>query len=606
MREFFKFMFASMLGTFLIGIVLIVLFAVAMAAAIAGGLASAGSFGGSKSASIDANSVLHLRLDEEIQDRGSSDDLHLDFGPFRTMNKLGLNDILEDLDRAKTDDRIKGIFLDLTMVQGGMATLSEIRNKLVEFRKDSGKPVIAYSEFYTQGTYFLASAADAVYTVPEGDLDFRGLQTELMFFKGLFEKLGIDVQFIKGSNNIYKSFGEAFTEKEMTPANHEQMQRLLTSLWGHYLERIGETRNIDAQRLNSIADSLLIRYAPDAVTYGLIDGVKYRDEVLDIVKEKMGLDADEDIKFADLSKYDRAKPAVKKEREEGKKGRIAVVYAQGSIASGENEDDVIGSETVSAALREAREDSTVKAIVFRVNSPGGSGLASDVIWREVQLCREQGKPLVVSMGDLAASGGYYISCAAQRIYAEPTTITGSIGVFGIIPNFEGFFNDKLGITFDGDKTNHYADMFNVNRPMREDERRIIQDYVDHFYSTFKQRVAEGRNMPVEKVDELGRGRVWTGIDAKENGLVDELGGLETAIKGAADLAGLSDYRTVNYPEEKGMWEKLLEDLNTEARAWVTDEAFGGDVELMKQFSKVREVRGMTGIQARLPYEISVR
>jgi protease-4 len=606
MKEFFKFMFASMLGTFLIGIVLIVLFAVAMAAAIAGGLAGAGGFSGGKTASIDANSVLHLRLDEEIQDRGSDDDLQLDFGPFRSMNKLGLNDILEDLDRAKTDDRIKGVFLDLTMVQGGMATLSEIRNKLVEFRKDSGKPVVAYSEFYTQGTYYLASAADEVYTVPEGDLDFRGLQTELMFFKGLFEKLGIDVQFIKGNNNIYKSFGEAFTEKEMTPANHEQMQRLLSSLWGHYLERISETRKIDVQRLNTIADSLMIRYAPDAVTFGLIDGVKYRDEVLAIVKQKMGLDADKDINFADLGKYDRAKPSVKKEGAEGKKGKIAVVFAQGSIASGENEDDVIGSETVSAALREAREDSTVKAIVFRVNSPGGSGLASDVIWREVQLCKEQGKPLVVSMGDLAASGGYYISCAAQRIYAEPTTITGSIGVFGIIPNFQGFFNDKLGITFDGDKTNRYADMFNVSRPMREDERRIIQDYVDHFYSTFKQRVADGRNMPPEKVDELGRGRVWTGIDAKENGLVDELGGLEMAIKGAAEIAGLSEYRTVDYPEEKGLWEKLLEDLNTEAKAWLAEEAFGADVELMEQFSRMREVRRMTGIQARLSYEIAVR
>lgn len=603
MREFFKMMFASMLGTFLIGIVLIILFAIAMVAAVAGAVASSGSFGSGKPTTLDDKSVLQLTFDQPIVDRGSPDDLQLDFGPFKSMENLGLNDILDNLDRAKTDDKIKGIFLDLTMVDAGFATLSEVRKKLVEFRKDSGKPVIAYSEFYTLGTYFLASAADQVYTVPEGDLDFRGLQSEIMFFKGMFEKLGIDIQFIKGSNNIYKSFGEAFTEKEMTPANHEQMQRLLHGLWGEYLARVSETRAVDTTKLKTIADSLLIRYAPDAVTYGLIDGVKYRDEVLDIVREKMGVEAKEDIAFASLGKYDR----TGRKKESGtKKGKVAIVYAQGSIASGESDEETIGSETVSAALREAREDSTVKAIVFRVNSPGGSGLASDVIWREVQLCKEQGKPVVVSMGDLAASGGYYISCAAAKIYAEPSTITGSIGVFGIIPNMQGFFNDKLGITFDGDKTGQYADMFDVARPMREDERRIIQDYVDHFYTTFKQRVADGRKMDVARVDELARGRVWTGTDAKALGLVDEIGGMQDAIKAAAAIAQLEDYSTVDYPEEKGMWEQLLEDLNTGAKAWVADEAFGDDVELMKQFAKVREARRMIGIQARLPYDIEIR
>jgi protease-4 len=346
-----------------------------------------------------------------------------------------------------------------------------------------------------------------------------------------------------------------------------------------------------------------VRSAADAVTYGLVDGAKYRDEVLAILKEKMGLDAGKDIEFAELSKYTRATPADKAESKGGKE-KIAVVYAQGSIGSGESEDDMIGSTTVSEAIRDAREDSTVKAIVLRVNSPGGSGLASDVIWREVDLARKT-KPVVVSMGDLAASGGYYISCAASKIYAEPTTITGSIGVFGIIPNMQGFFNNKLGITFDGDKTNHYADMFDVSRPMREDERRIIQSYVDHFYETFKQRVADGRKLDVARVDSIGRGRVWTGVDAKELGLVDELGGLEDAVKGAAALASLTDYRTVDYPEQKGFFEQLMADLNGQARTWVAEQTFGDDAALMKQFEKVREARRSIGVQARMPFDIEI-
>lgn len=609
MKDFFKFMFASMLGTFLIGVVLIIFFAVAMAMAIGGAISGASSFGAGKPSKVKENSVLHIELDQEIRDRGDKDDFNFDFGPFRGASSIGLNDILDNLDKAERDDRIKGIFLDLTSVSAGLSTMQEIREKLIEFRKDSGKPVIAYSEFYTQGTYYLASAADQVYVVPEGDLDFRGLHAELMFFKGLFEKLDIDVEFIKGSNNIYKSFGEAYTEDKMTDANHEQIRALINGLWDHYLTSIGEVRSIDKAKLNGIADSLRIRYAPDAVTYGLVDGVKYRDEVLAIMKEKMGLPADEDIEMAEFGKYTKAYVAAEKKEEDtkstGRKAEIAVVYAQGSIVSGESEEDVIGSGTLSEAIRDAREDSTVKAIVLRVNSPGGSGLASDVIWREVELAR-QAKPVVVSMGDVAASGGYYISCAASKIYAEPTTITGSIGVFGIIPNMQGFFNNKLGITFDGDKTNAYADMFDVSRPMRADERRIIQNYVDHFYETFKKRVADGRKLTVEQVDEIGRGRVWTGTDAKARGLVDELGGLEDAITAAAELAGVTDYKTVDYPEQKDLFTKILEDLNAQSRMWVADRVFGEDAALLKQFEQARRVRQMVGVQARMPFDIEIQ
>lgn len=603
MGQFFKFMFASMLGTFLIGIVLIIVFAIAMAAAVAGALASGGGFGGGTT-TIDKNSVLRIRLDQPLHDRGDDNQLNLDFGPFKGMSRLGLNQVLADLEHAKTDDRIKGIFLDLTMVQAGFASMSEIREKILDFRKASGKPVIAYGEYYTQATYYIASAADEVYLVPEGELDFRGLHSEMMFFKGMFDKLGIEVQFIKGSNNKYKSFGEAFTEDKMTPANREQIKRLLGSVWGHYLTTISQTRSIDTLRLNNIADSLLIQHPSDAMTYGLIDGVKYRDEVLGILRTKTGLAADDEIHFAELGSYTRVVRKALKAR--AKEPVVAVVYAQGGISSGESGDDDIGSETVSDAIRAAREDSTVKAIVLRVNSPGGSGLASDVIWRETQLCKEQGKTLVVSMGDLAASGGYYISCAAQKIYAEPTTITGSIGVFGMIPNMKGFFNDQLGITFDGDKTNHYADILTVSRPLREDELRIFHGWVDHFYETFKQRVADGRGMTVQQVDSIARGRVWSGLDGKAIGLVDEIGGLEQAIAGAAQLAGLNEYRTVDYPEEKDVLKELLRDLNTDAKAWVAGEVFGPDVVLMGQFAKVRELRDLAGIQARMPYTIEFR
>ncbi len=607
MKDFFKFMFASMLGTFLIGVVLIFLFAIAMAAAIGGALSSSMAFGGGPGGVKD-NSVLHLKLDKAIRDRGKKDDFNLDFGPFKGMNSLGLNDILASLEKAKTDDRIKGIFLDLSVVQAPMSTAKEIREKLLEFRRESGKPVIAYSEFYTQGSYYIASAADSIFTVPEGDLDFRGLQAELSFYKGLLDKLDIDVEMIRGRDNIYKSFGEAFTQKEMSPESHEQIRALIDGLWDEYLTGISEVRSIDKAKLDGIADSLRIRYAPDAVTYGLIDGVKYKDEVLAIVKAKMGLDADKDIELAELGRYGRARAGGEKNEDKdgpGKKEKIAVVYAQGGISSGENDEDVIGSETLGDALRQAREDSTIKAIVLRVNSPGGSALASDVIWREVDLSRAA-KPIVVSMGDVAASGGYYISCAASKIYAQPTTITGSIGVFGLIPNMQGFWNDKLGITFDGDKTGPHADLFNTTRPLREDERRIIQDYVDHFYDTFLKRVADGRKLSVEQVNEIGRGRVWTGTDAKRLGLVDELGGLEAATAAAAELAGLENYRTVDYPEEKGFMEQLLASLNEQAKAWVATEVFGSDAELLGEFQKMREARRAFGIQARMPVEIEVR
>ncbi|MBK7298727.1 MAG: signal peptide peptidase SppA [Flavobacteriales bacterium] len=381
---------------------------------------------------------------------------------------------------------------------------------------------------------------------------------------------------------------------------------MLSGIWNEYLTAISDSRKLDKARLNVIADSLEVRNADDALALGMIDGIKFRDEVLDILKDKMALDKEKAIEFVQLRKYAKTfTPSFSLKNDGSSNGKLAVIYAEGGISSGESSEGTIGSTSLAETIREAREDTTIKAIVFRVNSPGGSGLARDVIWREVELATKV-KPVIVSMGDVAASGGYYISAPATRIFAEPNTITGSIGVFGIIPNMQGFFNNKTGITFDGTKTHKFADMMTITRPLTEEEKGIIQGYVDDFYTTFKERVAEGRKMTVDQVDSIGQGRVWTGIDAKERGLVDELGGLEDAIKAAADIAGLTNYSTVELPVQKDLFEQLLEDLSGQTKAWVASEVMGEDLELLGQFKRASEVRKQMGIQARMEFDLNIR
>lgn len=596
MRQFLKFMFASMLGTLLIGVVLIVLF-IGMLAAAAAGLGSKG-----KPAKIKDGTVLQLTLDNELVDRGDDEQMDFDFGPFQGESKTGLNQVLAALDQAKSDEKIEGIFLDLTSVNSGFATLREIRNKIMEFKKESGKPVVAWAEFYTQGSYYLATAADQVYLQPKGMLDYRGLHSEYMFLKGLFEKLDIDMQFIRGSNNKFKSFGEVYTEEQMSPANRAQIELILHGLWADHRAAVSEKTGLSANELDTIANTFAAKDDEAARDLKLVDALMYRDELLADIKERMSLDKEKDIAFVSLGKYLRT--AEEKKEEGDAKTKLAVIYAEGGISSGDG-DDGIGSTSLSATIREAREDSAVKAIVLRVNSPGGSGLASEVIWREVKLAAEA-KPVVVSMGDVAASGGYYISCPATKIYAEPTTITGSIGVFGLIPNMQGFFKNKLGITFDGAKTHEYADMMTVSRPLTETERRMMQQWVDDFYDGFVERVAEGRKLTTAQVDSIGQGRVWTGTDAKERGLVDELGGLEDAIRAAATLAGISDYRKVELPEQEDFLQKLLKDLNTETKAWVAREYLGEDAKLLKEYQRAREAKEQTGIVARMPYDLIIQ
>lgn len=603
MREFFKFMFASMLGTLIIGVVLIILFIGSLAA-----LGSAFSMEG-KPTTVKNNSVLTIDLGQQVVDRGQKDPLNLDFGPFKFAAPLGLDDILANIEKAKRDDRIKGVFMDITVVNAGFTTVKEIRDKLVEFKVESGKPVLAFADVYTQKSYYLASVADEVYMVPQGDLDLRGLRSETMFYAGLFEKLGIEVQFIRGSDNKFKSFGEAFIRKDMSPESKLQTSALLNGIWRNYITDVGQQRGLDTAQINAIAAGMLVRKAEDAVRLGLVDSLIYRDQMIDLIKQRMGLDADKDINTVSLAKYTKAYvPKLQIEGDHATSGwkqpKVAVVYAQGDIIDGESSDGSIGGTTISAAIRQARKDTSVKAIVLRVNSPGGSGLASDIMWREIVLAKQE-KPVVVSMGDVAASGGYYISCAADKIYAEPTTITGSIGVFGMIPNMKGFFNNKLGLTFDGVETHPYAGMLTVNRPLTADEKGIIQGFIDHFYDTFTSRVAQGRGLTQAQVDSIGQGRVWTGTDALRIGLVDELGGFEDAVADAADRAGLAKggYRLVGFPEQKSFMEELQSSLNAKAKGWISNAVFGEDARMLQQFEEVRKVRNMSGIQARMPFAL---
>lgn len=603
MKQFLKFVLASIAGTIISGILLFIILIIFIGGAIS--TAMSDFEGGGKMTKVDDNTILHLTLEQPITDRGPQDQFNLDFGPFKTVSNVGLNQILENIEKAKNDDKITGIFLDISYLNAGMATVEEIRNKLEDF-KSSEKWIISYSEIYSQKAYYLASVSDEIFIYPEGVLDFRGLSTNIAFLKGTMEKLDIEPQIIRGSNNKFKSAVEPFILDEMSQANRAQTEQWMGGIWSNMLAQIAASRGISVSELQMLADTYEIQNAQDAVANGLATETKYYDEVLAHLKFKTETDEEDDLKSVSLAKYLKA-PKPKKDGDftlDYKKDKIAVVYASGSIGGGEATDDAIGSESFAKAIREARRDTTVKAIVLRVNSPGGSALASDVIWRETLLAK-QVKPLVVSMGDVAASGGYYISAAADEIFAMPSTITGSIGVFGIIPNMKGFFNNKLGMTFDGVETARFADFAELTRPLTDAEYTILQKSVDRIYGVFLERVSDGRNMPTEKVDEIGQGRVWSGVDAKDIQLVDRLGGLEDAISRAAELAQITDYATRDLPKRKDPFQKLLEDLNAEVSTMMLEQSFGENTQLINSYKQIQEVQRMSGVQARVPYTIDV-
>ena len=588
MKEFFKFVFASMIGVllsvfvmFVLGILLVI------------GIVSTAS--NESKITIDDNTVLHLSLNYPISERTSKNPFqNLNFGGFETENNLGLKDILAHIKEAKTDSRIKGIYVDVSAIQGGFASIEEIRNALIEFKK-SGKFILAYSEVYTKGAYYLASVADKIYVNPEGMVDFKGFSTEIMFFKGALEKLDIEAQVIKVGT--YKSAVEPYILDKMSKPNREQITSFLGSLYTHFLSNIAISRKIPVDSLSAIANTAAVEKATDAVKFRLVDGVKYKDEVLTELKSLCGIAQKKELRSVSISDY----TPQSKELSKASADRIAVVYAVGEIVSGEGDDETMGSENIFRASRLARVDDKVKALVIRINSPGGSSLASDVIWREVELTKKV-KPVIVSMGDVAASGGYYIACAADSIFAQPNTITGSIGVFAIIPNMKKFFNNKLGITFDEVKTSKFSEI-SITRPLSDDERLLLQAEVNNIYKTFTQKVANGRHKTPEFINNIGQGRVWTGAEAIQIGLVDRLGNINDAVKSAAKKAGLKEYKLVDYPDQKDPLKELFDDSADKVRTYFTKQETG---ENDNYYQKMQSVPKTTRIHSRTPYEVVIK
>jgi len=545
---------------------------------------------------VKQNSVLTLKLDQAIPDRTSENPLgDLNFFSMKSDKVMGLDHLLKTIDNAAKNDKIKGIFLDLTDIPSGMATIEEVRNALLQFKK-SGKFIISYSDDYTQRAYYMATVADKIYLNPQGCVGIKGLAAELMFFKGTLEKLDIQTQIIR--HGKFKSAVEPYILDKMSQANREQYQKLLDVLWQQMVDGIATQRKIAAEDLNMIADSLKIQLAEDAVKNKLVDKLLYRDEVLAELRAKLGISEKEDIHFITAAKFFKVKG---KEKISIGKKKIALVYAIGQIGAGEGDEKEIGSDKLSESIRLARNDSSVKAIVLRINSPGGSALASEVIWREVVLAQKV-KPVVVSMGDVAASGGYYIACGAGKIYAQPNTLTGSIGVFGVVPNLEKFFKNKLGITFDVVKTNEYSDYIAATRPMQPYETKVLTNQVENIYKVFVGHVAEGRKMKPEDVDSIGQGRVWTGLDAKRIGLVDEIGGLQNAIDDAAKKANLTDYKIVVYPKFKDPFTQIFEELMEESSETQLKNTLG---ENYIYYEHLKNIKAQKGIQTRLPFDMVI-
>lgn len=547
------------------------------------------------------NSILHIKLDQPITDRSTAS-----FNPmeFKLDGSLGLVDILYALEEAKTDNKIKGLFIDVSDLQCGMATLFELRTAIDDFKKSSGKFVVAYNsgELISQKEYLLSSVADENYGFPTSTMEFLGLGVEYMFFKNLFAKLSVEMQVVRGENNDFKSAVEPYFLDKMSDSSRVQTERYLNGMWKEYLDAVSTSRNISVEELDNLAENTKIRRASDAVDYKLLDAILYQDEIHALLKKKVNKASADKLSLVSFDQYARRKFKESKTMAGAKDANIAIVLAQGAI---DTNGDGIASNSLVKQLREAREDKNIKAIVFRVNSPGGSALASEEIWREVSLATEV-KTVIVSMGDVAASGGYYISAPAKRIFAEATTITGSIGVFGVIPYTGKMLEENLGLTFDRASTNTHSVM-TTNRKLTDKEFDIIQSEVNKIYSEFVNVVAKGRDLTPERVNQIARGRVWTGVDALEIGLVDELGGLNDAIQYAIKDANIEKPIYVYYPKSKK--DGFMEILEMIAEQQGDDQATGKETlsgEVLKLMKQINDLDNMTGIQMRMPYYFEIR
>jgi protease-4 len=592
MKSFLKILLATILGC-IISFVVVFFVGLGVGFAIIGGIASSAD----QPVVVKSNSILHLTLNETIADRSSKNPFEgISFPELRPVKKQGLNELLASIKNAKEDENIRGIFLDLTVIPAGSASLDEIRNALLDF-KTSGKFIVSYADAYLQSTYYLASVSDSIFMNPAGSMAFIGLKAEVLFYKNMLDKLGVKPEIIR--HGKFKSAVEPFMLDRMSDENKEQLSGFIGSVWNHLLDGISETRNIPVEKLNEAADLLQVNLASDAVNLGFIDGLLYRDQMQSMLDSLSGLNGKGKTPFISLQDYSRV-PSKKAEKGLSK-NKIAVVYATGDVIMGDGAEGDVGSERISKAIREARKDSTIKAIVLRINSPGGSALASEVIWREVKLAAEA-KPLIASMGNVAASGGYYIACPADTIVAGPNTITGSIGVFGLLLNAQDLVGKKIGITRDAAITNKHSDLASPLRPMTPDERNFIQLGVEDIYKTFVQHVAEGRGMRPEQVDSIGQGRIWSGTDAVRIGLVDVLGGLDKAVEIAASSAGLADYRIISLPKLEDPWQQLMKDFSGSVEDKILTEYFGSEA---TQLKTLRSLFSREGIQARMPFTVTV-
>jgi protease-4 len=581
MRNFFKIFFASLLA-----LVVFTLLAVFFLVSMIGGIAA------KDQPAVAAKSVIVLDLGQHYEEQVKQDPLT--FLSSNARDIPGLYDVIRLLGVAKTDKNVAGIYVIANNNPNGFASSEELRNALKDF-KTSGKFILAHGDVITQKAYSIANIADKIYVSPQGYVEWAGYSVELAFLKGTLQKLEIDPQVFYAGK--FKSATEALRMDQMSPENKLQTSVWLNDLYNDLLLKTAEVRKIDTAALHQLATEAKIQNAKDAVDYNLVDAIKYDDELKDEIKTKLGIGKYDRINFMTINTYFAARNIHKRSGE-----KIALIYAEGNIVDGKT-DDGIGGETYRNLLRKARLDKTIKAIVFRVNSGGGSSMASEAIWRELALAKQE-KPVVVSFGDVAASGGYYIACAADSIFALPTTITGSIGVFGIIPNMQAFFKNKLGVTFDGVKTAPYADAGSVYRPLNGKEKTLVQASVDLIYSQFKQRVADGRKIDTAYVDSIAQGRVWTGSRAKDIGLIDRFGGIEDAVRSAGAMAKLVDYQVREYPEPKNILEQIFGSAEPMSYSKRMKEELGA--ENYKIYLEMKRAKDMSNtIQTRLPFEFFI-
>lgn len=590
MKDFFKYMSATVVGL----IVFTLLTGVIGAMCIVGMIAS-----GSSAKDVSDNSVMVLNMSGMLDERSESSFMdELNGG---TVGTIGLDDVLEAISKAKDNDKIKGIYIEAGMLSAdSYASLAAIRNALLDFKK-SGKWIVAYGDVYTQGTYYVASVADKVFLNPSGQIDWHGISSQPVFLKDLMAKFGVKMQLAKVGT--YKSAPEMYTADKMSDANREQVTAYVNGIWQNVCKAVSESRKISVEQLNAYADNFITLNDPkDFVKYKFVDKLIYTDQIDAEINKLLKQDADDNINTVSLAEM----KVVKSKEEKGEE--IAVYYAYGNIvdnATGgmlSNEHNIV-SKTVCDDLKALMDDDDVKAVVLRINSGGGSAYASEQIWHYVEMLKKE-KPVVVSMGGMAASGGYYISSGANWIVAEPTTLTGSIGIFGMFPDFSGLLTEKLGVKFDEVKTNKHSAFGTPARPFNEEEMRYLNNYIDRGYALFRSRVAQGRKMKVEQVEKIAQGRVWLGQDALKVKLVDELGGLDKAIAKAAQLAKLKEYHTAAYPGKTSWVDQLLNNLSGES--YINTQARQALGEYYEPFMLMKDINNQSAIQARLPFKLNIK